>query len=190
MLFFLYRKKVRNFSKKFLPGFRDVAFVWLLDWLIDQLIDRLIYRSIDWSFHRLIVWLIDRSIGRLIDWLLDWLIDFSPWMEKKVRNFFRKNFAWALGIGSLKSLKLLDLSCNRFTNITKDFFNLLPASLEGINLTFCRSKENERPVFASDALDDLPPLKRLWLGGGFFKAGILIRLQVKKSQGSNSPLLV
>ncbi|OWA51529.1 putative Leucine-rich repeats and immunoglobulin-like domains protein 2 [Hypsibius exemplaris] len=77
---------------------------------------------------------------------------------------------------NLTSLTFLDISCNPFVTVTPKFFMYLPKSLVELNMTFCGDRESERPKIEKDAFEYLNNIKILHLGGGFFKAGILLRL--------------
>lgn len=86
-----------------------------------------------------------------------------------------------LFMSKMKTLEILDMSCNKFEILAKKFFQSLPASLKVLNLTFCSQEERLRPRFEHDAFSKFPKIKALHLGSGFFKSHILMILQVKSA---------
>lgn len=89
-----------------------------------------------------------------------------------------KTTVLAKRLANMVSLKFWDISCNNFSLITTDFFAEAPKSLEALNLTFCCNSERDRPRIVPGAFSSFPPVKELFLGGGYFRANVLLRLQV------------
>ena len=87
---------------------------------------------------------------------------------------------WTMFDGSLLApltrLEAVDLSCNWFASITKDFFEDMPLSLKSINLTMCLSESDDPPVVDDDAFSFLPPVKTLILAKSSFRNWIFSRL--------------
>ena len=68
-----------------------------------------------------------------------------------------------------KNLRTLDISCNKIMNITSDMFLGLPRSMALLDMTFCAKSADDAPRLLKDAFLHFPPVKILYLGGGYFK---------------------
>lgn len=77
-----------------------------------------------------------------------------------------------------KSLEKVDISCNPIQPLQDMLWSGMPKSLKVLNITFCLSTERDRPLVQKGAFDKFPPIEELHMGGGYFKAGILLKLQV------------
>ncbi|XP_055341950.1 toll-like receptor 7 [Paramacrobiotus metropolitanus] len=75
-------------------------------------------------------------------------------------------------LSRLKTLLHLNIACNSFQKITKDFFKDLPATLQVLNMTFCVQQPINAPRFDDDAFITLPAIKTLILREGFLREGI------------------
>ncbi|OQV23179.1 putative Carboxypeptidase N subunit 2 [Hypsibius exemplaris] len=78
----------------------------------------------------------------------------------------------------LTKLKELHLSCNAFTEITKDFFTYIASDLEQLTLDFCHDDliDLHAPGVHENAFTTLPRIRQLRLNGGFFRDSIFNRL--------------
>ncbi|OWA51530.1 putative Internalin-I [Hypsibius exemplaris] len=73
----------------------------------------------------------------------------------------------------LTKLETLNISCNGFTDITKDFFDGLPYSIKLLNMSFCIKSESQAPNFRPHALSTLPPnIETFFLNQGYLKSSI------------------
>ncbi|XP_055344627.1 transforming growth factor beta activator LRRC33-like [Paramacrobiotus metropolitanus] len=76
----------------------------------------------------------------------------------------------------LRNLQTVDLSCNWFQHITRDFFSNMPRSLKTINMTFCLSTFSPPPQIDPDAFSTLPPIQTFILARGSLRNWIFDRL--------------
>ncbi|XP_055344244.1 slit homolog 2 protein-like [Paramacrobiotus metropolitanus] len=86
----------------------------------------------------------------------------------------------------MKELEVLDFGCNEFRNITKGFFNKLPASLKTYNLSFCQRQESNRVIVAEDAFTEFPPIQELYIDGAFLRANIFKKLQKMSAKSAQA----
>lgn len=75
-------------------------------------------------------------------------------------------------LGNLSALSNLNIGCNKFKTMTKEFFTGLPKSMRLLNLTFCARDESSTPVFSKDVFSTLPPIQRLIMQKGFLKNSV------------------
>lgn len=105
---------------------------------------------------------------------------FSPFPELRYLGLGSNNWTFFDGqlLAPLQVLETVDLSCNWFHHITKEFFANMPQSLDLINITFCVPTTSDAPFFEPDAFTTLPPIKTLILAQGSLRNWIFTRLSM------------
>ncbi|XP_055332274.1 uncharacterized protein LOC129584179 [Paramacrobiotus metropolitanus] len=89
--------------------------------------------------------------------------------------------AW---LSDLKELTDLNIACNRFQVVTKEYFRNLPRSLKTLNMTFCADDSTQRPEFGADVFSTLPSISRLILQRGMLKETFLQNLKTLRIHDS------
>ncbi|XP_055344324.1 protein artichoke-like [Paramacrobiotus metropolitanus] len=89
----------------------------------------------------------------------------------------RRTYTKSANYKSMTQLNTIDFGCNDFRNITKEYFNDLPASLKVYNLSFCERKQSDRVMVAKDAFTGFPAISELYLDRAFLKPNFFAKLQ-------------
>ena len=78
------------------------------------------------------------------------LLDLSRTQLKIFKGVWVKN---------IRNLTDLDISCNKFKRVTKEFFTALPSSLRKLNMSFCATNMLMSPDIVEDAFSTLGAMK-------------------------------